>query len=271
MRPQSDPPHGSKTTSNVDYEVTQRNSGKVQDVTAFLLQPRLLPQQASVGAKSPASTLRTQDTPSSSSSNDLLLPASAWQPENNGGQGTASGDNVPTQRTRGLVRALTFRKGKGDTSRSPEGSEKRSLEEIRTNGVSRSEGSREHTSVSGKLKTFSLRSKPKEAPGKSGNENVDAAPSKTSRAKGSLTTFFGVSESAGRLPSSPRSRPSSIASIRSKNGSVPSLGEPAVCTPSAEASRLSVGAPRRKDELANVIKTLEGDYSKYETLHIRCD
>jgi len=256
-------------TSKVDYEVSQHNNGKAQDATAFLLQPRLLPRQATIGAKSLALPLERQLDTSSTSSDDFLLPASAWQPENQKGCGTVISHDAPPQRSKGLARALTFRKGKGDASRSLERKEKRSLEEIRTNEVLRAEDSKEHTSVNDKLKKFSLRSKPKDAPTQGENDSLSTAPSKTSRAKGSLTSFFGVSESAGHAPPSPRepprSKPPSISSLSSRNGSVPSLGEPAVYIPPAESSRGSGGgAARKKDELANVIKTLEGDYSKYE-------
>lgn len=125
---------------------------------------------------------------------------------------------------------------------------------------------RDHTSVNDKLKRFSLRSKPKEGLQHAEDSSMTGPSSK----KGSLTAFFGVSESAGRVPHSPRepssSKPPSIASTGSKNDGLPSLGEPAVNIASGgssgDRSRSHASGPSKKDELLNVIKTLEGDYNK---------
>lgn len=261
MGPRSDRSHDSESTTKTDYEV-KHSGGKARSISAFLNhQPRLPPQQVPVSAKSSTPAFRQVEH----ISDELLLPAAAWQPERTEQEGANTEDEAPAHRARGLSKALTFRKSKGTPSGASDLREKKSLQELHTTGGA--EESREHSSVNEKLKRFSLRSKPKELNHENGDGNTSGVLSK----KASLTAFFGVSDSSARAPHSPRepfrSKPPSITSIGSKNDSLISLsgeasGSNAPIESSEEKGKLSVSSLRKKDELAGIIKALEGDYSK---------
>lgn len=259
MRPRASQPPANKSLPKTDYAITH-NDGKAQGVTAFLAQhPRSTGFSSSIGQGS------TGDT--SALPGELLLPDSAWQPGHDGTQTTGEQNEAPPSRSRGLSRTLTFsRKPKASTSNSPERKKGPSIE------LSRPDGTTSDAHEVPKSKRFSLlRSRSKEGPlynSATPSSTLDVKP--PSKSKGSLGSFFGVSESTARVPSTPkelRSKSSSLSSLGgSRNDSLQSLGEPAVMLPptgsSGDRSRTSASVSRKKDELASIIKVLESDYNK---------